>query len=85
MAHKFGDCSCKSHNRIPPVPSVTSQYKSTINDHPIIFASDKLFGLADTSPSGLDGYTTVSRERKHTRAVILTIQGPYFRGIITNT
>ena len=85
MAHKFGDCSCKSGNRIPPVPSLTSQYKSIINDHPINFTSDKLFGLADKSHSGLDGDTTVGRERNHKSAVILIIQGTSFLGLITNT
>jgi len=65
MAHKFGDCSYKSGIRIPQVPSVTSQYKSIINDHPNNFASDKLFGLADISHCGLNGYTTVGRERNH--------------------
>jgi hypothetical protein len=84
MAHKFGDCSCKSDNRIPPDPSVTSKYKSIINDLPINFASDKPFGLSDTSQRGLDGYTTVGSERHQTSSVILTIQRNSFRALIPN-
>lgn len=67
MAHKFGDCSCKSGDRIPPVPSVASQYKSIINDHPINFAGDKIFGLADMSQWFGRVYNRRQRAESHKR------------------